>query len=103
MRKPTHAPEPPWVVTLFAPPALRVSPEEYAHLLRDAALRRQLPPLYRLVPLAASRRPLAARLRACRQAWARRGWWPYDRSARFGWGPGDLGYHPVNPEEEDEA
>ena len=75
--------EPPWVVTLFAPPALR----------------QQLPPVYRWVPLATSRRPLAARLLACRRAWARRGWRPYDRSDRFGWGPGDLtGVDPTEDE-----
>jgi hypothetical protein len=60
-------PVPPWVVTLFAPPTLRVSPQEYRQILGEAA-----------------------RLRACQRAWARRGWRPYDRSDRFGWGPGDL-------------
>jgi hypothetical protein len=91
--------EPPWVVTLFAPPALRVTAAEYRHILRQAALRQQLPPVYRWVPLATSRRPLAARLLACRRAWARRGWRPYDRSDRFGWGPGDLtGVDPTEDE-----
>jgi hypothetical protein len=90
MRPGAPRPEPPWVVTPFDPPALRVTPQEYRHILREAALRRQLPPVYRWVPLATSRRPLVARLLACRRAWARRGWRPYDRSDRFGWGPGDL-------------
>jgi hypothetical protein len=95
----TYDDEPPWVVTLFAPPALRVSPQEYRQILRDAALRQQLPPVYRLVPLAMSRRPLAARLLAFRRAWARRGWRPYDRSDRFCWGPGDLtGVDPTEDE-----
>jgi hypothetical protein len=85
MPRPAHAPEPPWVVALFHPPALRVTAEEYRHILRQAALRRQLPPLYRFVPPATSRRPLAARLLACRRAWARQGWRPYDRSDRFNW------------------
>jgi hypothetical protein len=38
MRKTTDAQEPPWVVTLFDPPALRVSPQEYQALLADPAL-----------------------------------------------------------------
>jgi hypothetical protein len=78
-------PAPPWVVTLFAPPALRVSPQEYRQVLGEAALRRQLPPLYRWIPLATSRRPLAARLRACHRAWARHGRRPYDRSDGYNW------------------
>ena len=87
--------ERPWVVTLFAPPALRVSPQEYRALLADPALRQQLPPVYRFVPLATSRRPLAVRVRACRRAWARRGWRPYERWRRFGWSAGDIRvYHP---------
>jgi hypothetical protein len=98
MRKTTPAQEPPWVVTLFAPPALRVSPQEYAHLLRDVALRQQLPPVYRFVPLPTSRRPLTARLLACRRAWARHGWRPYERWRRFGWAAGDL---TITPPEED--
>jgi hypothetical protein len=90
MRKTTPAPEPRWVVTLFDPPALRVSPQEYAHLLRDATLRQQLPPVYRVVPLPTSRRPLAARVLACRQAWARCGWRPYERWRRSGWSDGEI-------------
>jgi hypothetical protein len=99
MRQMTHTPELPWVVILFDPPALRVTAAEYRHILRQAALRQQLPPVYRWVPLATSRRPLAARLLACRRAWARRGWRPYDRSDRFCWGPGDL--TGVDPTEEE--
>jgi hypothetical protein len=96
----TYDDEPPWVVTLFDPPALRVSPQEYRQILREAALRRQLPPLYRVVPLATSRRPLAARLLACRRAWARQGWRPYDRADRFCWmEEGDL----IEAGKEDEA
>jgi hypothetical protein len=49
---------------------------------RLAALRQQLPPLYRVVPLTTSRRPLAA--------WARCGWRPYQRWRHFGWSDGDL-------------
>jgi hypothetical protein len=100
MPKTIHAPESPWVVTLFDPPALRVSPQAYAHLLRDAALRQQLPPVYRVVPLTTSRRPLAIRVRACRRAWARHGWRPYERWRRFGWADGDLTITP-DPAEED--
>jgi hypothetical protein len=37
----------PWVVTLFNPPVLRVSRQEYARLQREPRLRAQLPPLYR--------------------------------------------------------
>jgi hypothetical protein len=95
-------PAPPWVVTLFAPPALRVSPHEYRQVLGEAALRRQLPPLYRWIPLATSRRPLAARLRACHRAWARHGWQPYDRDDRFNWTEEDGGLVQVEgPEGED--
>ena len=93
--------EAPWVVTLFAPPALRVRPEEYRQVLREAALSTQLPPVYRFVPLTASRRPLAARLLACRRAWARRGWRPYERWRRFCWSAGDLTI--TTPSEEEEA
>jgi hypothetical protein len=81
------------VVTLFAPPALRVSPQAYAHLLRDAALRQQL-------PLTTSRRPLVARILACQRAWARRGWRPYQRWRRFGWSDGDLTITPDPDAEE---
>lgn len=98
MLKTTPTDEPPWVVTLFAPPALRVSPQEYQALLADPALRAQLPPVYRFVPLTTSRRPLAIRVLACRRAWARRGWRPYERWRRFGWSDGDLTLH--KPEEE---
>jgi hypothetical protein len=98
MPKTTPAQEPPWVVTLFAPPALRVTAQEYRALLADPALRAQLPPVYRVVPLTTSRRPLAARLLACRRAWARRGWRPYERWRRFGWSDGDLTITPP-PEE----
>jgi hypothetical protein len=83
-------PESPWVMTLFAPPALRVNGEEYRQVLWDATLRQQLPPLYVVVPLKTSSRSLAARVLACRRAWARRGWRPYDRSERFGWRTGDI-------------
>jgi hypothetical protein len=72
---------------------------EYAHLLRDAALRQQLPPAYLFVPLTTSRRPLAARILACQRAWARHGWRPYERWRRFGWSDGDLTITPP-PEEE---
>jgi hypothetical protein len=40
----------------------------------------------------------ATRLAACRPAWARRGWRPYDRSDRRGWDEGDVTIH--EPEEE---
>jgi hypothetical protein len=83
-------PEAPWVMTLFAPPVLRVNGEEYRQVLRDATLRQQLPPLYVVVPLKTSSRSLAARILACRRAWARRGWRPCDRSERFGWSTGDI-------------
>ena len=86
----TVRPEKPWVVTLFAPPALRVSSEEYRQVLADATLRAQLPPVYRLVTLQTSRRPLAARVLACRRAWARHGWRPYERWRRFGWDEDDA-------------
>jgi hypothetical protein len=102
MHKPTDTQEPPWVVTLFDPPTLRVSPQEYQTLLADPVLRAQLPPVYRFVPLHGSRRPLAARLRACRRAWARHGWQPYDRDDRFNWTEEDGGLVQVEgPEEED--
>ena len=52
MSRPSSAyPELPWVMTLFAPPALRVNGEEYRQVLWDATLRQQLPPLYVVVPL----------------------------------------------------
>lgn len=86
----TVRPEKPWVVTLFGPPVLRVSSEEYRQVLDDATLRAQLPPVYRFVPLQTSRRPLATRVLACRRAWARHGWRPYERWRRFGWDEEDA-------------
>jgi hypothetical protein len=78
--------EPPWVVTLFAPPNLRVTRQEYHHLLHEPILRAQLPPIYILTVVSRPRTSLATRLGACRRAWARGGGWrPYERWRRFSW------------------
>jgi hypothetical protein len=75
-----------WVSTLFAPPILRVTPQEYARLLHESALRAQLPPVYVLKLVMRSRTPLATRLGTCRQAWVHGGRWrPYERWRRFCW------------------
>jgi len=80
----------PWVVTLFAPPVLRVTAPEHRRLQREARLRAQLPPLYRLTLVRRSRLPLTTRLRACRRQWAEVGGWrPYKRWRRFVWDDAD--------------
>jgi hypothetical protein len=77
--------EKPWVVTLFAPPILRVTGVEYQRILREATLRQQLPPLYVLGIKQRARTPLVTRLTACRRNLDRLGWWPYERRRRFAW------------------
>jgi hypothetical protein len=75
-----------WVSTLFAPPILRVTHQEYARLLHESVLRAQLPPVYVLTVVSRPRTPLTTRLKACRQAWVREGGWrPYERWRRFCW------------------
>jgi hypothetical protein len=75
-----------WVSTLFAPPILRVTRQEYARLLYEPVLRAQLPPVYVLTVVPQTRTPLATRLGVCRRAWVRGGRWrPYERWRRFTW------------------
>jgi hypothetical protein len=75
-----------WVSTLFAPPILRVTHQEYVRLLHESVLRAQLPPVYVLTVVPRCRTPLAARLKACQRAWVRGGRWrPYERWRRFCW------------------